>query len=730
MKYLNYLLCIFYFVINSNIYAQTQSRVLPKSDSVSYYLTRVQKFNEEFDYKKATEYAEKAKNYATRNSRYAEIAEANYILGSVFFNGKDYDKAIRHLDRSVAIANKYDKQIEGLAHFKLGNLYIENADFRQAEYHFDLSEQIFLEQSSSFVQNPNLEATFLRKADLYQKTKRIDEAKKIYNKIIGQNQINKNSIEAYVNLASLVSKDSIRWAINSLRQIETKYPDLEQDTKITLYYSLADLLVKNESPYLANFYLKKYIVASKTDDKKAVLPFTVTSQKTSENSKLITLAQNDKTIQFTKLISIMSIALIAILSLLSLSLYRNNKDRMRANNLLQIKNNELEIEKNKAEKASKARTEFLSTVSHELRTPLNAINGITHILIEDNPRENQLQYLKSLEFSGDYLLRFINDILEINRVESGNIEVEEISYDIRELLENIIESFSELSKKNEVTCLLDIDTKLPPLLIGDPTKLSQIFMNLIGNSMKFAKKGNIWVSLVLKKSNPLTNSVSIYMEVRDSGIGISQEKQKLIFENFTQGSVEINRKYGGTGLGLAIVKSLVKLLGGQINLESSIGVGAKFFFEIEQKISDKAEITPVIVDYDDAVLENKHVLIVEDNKINQMITEKMLSKKKMTFETIENGEESIRIVKDQHFDLILMDIHLPGINGTVAAQEIRKFDNKIPIIALTAISLNENREILLGFGMDEVITKPFQPEKFYETIAITLQKNIKNQHIA
>lgn len=730
MKYLNYLLCIFYFVINSNIYAQTQSRVLPKSDSVSYYLTRVQKFNEEFDYKKATEYAEKAKNYATRNSRYAEIAEANYILGSVFFNGKDYDKAIRHLDRSVAIANKYDKQIEGLAHFKLGNLYIENADFTQAEYHFDLSEQIFLEQSTADTENSNLEAIFLRKADLYQRTKRIDDAKKIYNKIISQNQINKNSIEAYVNLASLVSKDSIRWAINSLRQIETKYPDLEQDTKITLYYSLADLLVKNESPYLANFYLKKYIVASKTDDKEAVLPFTTTSQKTSENSKLITLAQNDKTIQFTKLISIMSIALIAILSLLSLSLYRNNKDRMRANNLLQIKNNELEIEKNKAEKASKARTEFLSTVSHELRTPLNAINGITHILIEDNPRENQLQYLKSLEFSGDYLLRFINDILEINRVESGNIEVEEISYDIRELLENIIESFSELSKKNEVTCLLDIDTKLPPLLIGDPTKLSQIFMNLIGNSMKFAKKGNIWVSLVLKKSNPLTNSVSIYMEVRDSGIGISQEKQKLIFENFTQGSVEINRKYGGTGLGLAIVKSLVKLLGGQINLESSIGVGAKFFFEIEQKISDKAEITPVIVDYDDAVLENKHVLIVEDNKINQMITEKMLSKKKMTFETIENGEESIRIVKDQHFDLILMDIHLPGINGTVAAQEIRKFDNKIPIIALTAISLNENREILLGFGMDEVITKPFQPEKFYETIAITLQKNIKNQHIA
>ncbi len=730
MKYLNYLLCIFYFVINSNIYAQTQSRALVKSDSVSYYLIRVQKFNEEFDYKKAIEYAEKAKNYATRNSKYTEIAEANYILGSIFFNQKDLSKAIYHLERSIAIANKYDKQIEGLAHFKLGNLYIENADFTKAEYHFDLSEQIFLEQSTADTENSNLEAIFLRKADLYQRTKRIDDAKKIYNKIISQNQINKNSIEAYVNLANLVSKDSIRWAINSLKQIEKKYPDLEQDTKITLYYSLADLLVKNESPYLANFYLKKYIVASKTDDKKAVLPFTATSQKTSENSKLITLAQNDKTIQFTKLISIMSIALIAILSLLSLSLYRNNKDRMRANNLLQIKNNELEIEKNKAEKASKARTEFLSTVSHELRTPLNAINGITHILIEDNPRENQLQYLKSLEFSGDYLLRFINDILEINRVESGNIEVEEISYDIRELLENIIESFSELSKKNEVTCLLDIDTKLPPLLIGDPTKLSQIFMNLIGNSMKFAKKGNIWVSLVLKKSNPLTNSVSIYMEVRDSGIGISQEKQKLIFENFTQGSVEINRKYGGTGLGLAIVKSLVKLLGGQINLESSIGVGAKFFFEIEQKISDKAEITPVIVDYDDAVLENKHVLIVEDNKINQMITEKMLSKKKMTFETIENGEESIRIVKDQHFDLILMDIHLPGINGTVAAQEIRKFDNKIPIIALTAISLNENREILLGFGMDEVITKPFQPEKFYETIAITLQKNIKNQHIA
>lgn len=704
--------------------AKTNQDVLVKTDSIKYYLHISEKFNQELDINKAINYAEKAKNYAIRNSKNKELSETNFVLGNLYLLNKEYEKAKNYFSRAASIGNKYNPEIDVLSHYKLANLYVEINDFGNAEKFFELAEEKF--KNHNLTSNNTIKTILLEKANLFQKAKNVNQSKKIYSKIISEYSFNRQTIEAYVNLSNLISKDSIQWAINSLKNIEKQNPNLDQETKVTLYYSLADLLVKNESPYLANFYLKQYINASKDKQKNSFLPV-IDSQKTDYtiNNKDSNFT-NDTTIKFTKLISIMSIALIAILSLLSLSLYRNNKDRIKANELLQVKNNELEIAKNKAEIASKARTEFLSTVSHELRTPLNAINGITHILLEENPKKSQLQYLKSLEFSGDYLLRFINDILEINRVESGNVEIEEINYDLRQLLENILESFSELSKKNKVICELNIDSQIPPLLIGDPTKLSQIFMNLIGNSMKFSKNGKIWVSINLKEKKD--QAVSIYMEVRDSGIGISEEKQKTIFENFTQGSVEINRKYGGTGLGLAIVKSLVQLLGGNIKLESQLGVGSTFHFTIDQKISEKAELVPVKVEYDQDVLIGKHVLIVEDNKINQMITEKMLSKKQMTFVTIENGEESIRVAQDQHFDLILMDIHLPGINGTIAAQRIRDFDSQTPIIALTAISLNENREALLGYGMDEVITKPFQPEKFYETIAITLQNSAKSVH--
>lgn len=422
---------------------------------------------------------------------------------------------------------------------------------------------------------------------------------------------------------------------------------------------------------------------------------------------------------FAKLISILALALISILSLLSYSLFKNNILRTQSNLLLKEKNNELQIAKENAEKASKARSEFLSTVSHELRTPLNAINGITHLLLEENPKNSQLDYLKSLKFSGNYLLSFINDILEINRIESDNIPIEEIHCNLKLQLTNIQNSFKEIAQEKNNIFLLEIDESIPENIICDPTKISQIFINLIGNSLKFTQNG--YVKIIAKLAFFEGNIIKITFKVSDNGIGIPEDKQEEIFDSFSQGSIEINRKYGGTGLGLAIVKRLIELLGGTIQLNSKIGLGTTFSFTLPFKVSNSkiGIVEEKITDI--TIIKNKKILLVEDNKINQMITKKMLENKGMICKILDNGEDCVMLLKEENdFNLILMDVHLPGINGTFATQQIREFNKKIPIIALTAISLNENREMLISFGMNDVITKPFDPENFYKIIAKNL----------
>ena len=314
-------------------------------------------------------------------------------------------------------------------------------------------------------------------------------------------------------------------------------------------------------------------------------------------------------------------------------------------------------------------------------------------------------------------MNFINDILEINRLESDKVTVEKISFDLKELIENITISFKEFINENNINCHLYIDETITSNLKGDPTKLSQIIINLLNNAIKFSKNGDVWCTV--KKINESNNEIKLYFEVKDNGIGIPIDKQETIFDSFSQGSVEINRTYGGTGLGLSIVKKILELMGSTIHLKSESGKGSTFSFELEFEKAAKDEVKKEInqkIEY----LNKKNILLVEDNKINQMITQKMLEKKGISCVIIDNGEDAIENAKTNHYDLILMDVHLPGINGTEATTEIRKFDTTTPIIALTAISLNENKEMLLSYGMNEVITKPFEPEHFYNVVTAYL----------
>ncbi len=419
---------------------------------------------------------------------------------------------------------------------------------------------------------------------------------------------------------------------------------------------------------------------------------------------------------------ILTSAFLTIISLLAVSLFRNNQIKLKTNDLLYTKNKELELARDSAVSAMEAKTNFLSTVTHELRTPLYAVTGLTHLLLEENPSEHQKEHLKSLKFSGDYLLNFINDILQINKIDADKLEPLNIEFKLQKVLADVVDSLQQNASENNTSLILDYDPNIPQHLLGDPIKISQIFMNLVGNALKFTKDGKVEVIAKLLKKDE--DDVKLYFEVKDNGIGISEDQQKNIFDSFEQGSVQINREYGGTGLGLTIVKSLLGLFNSKIHLESELEHGSSFFFEMDLK-SDTNALEEISFEIDPEEFEFKglHVLIVEDNKINQVITKKMLTKKEITCDIANNGNEAIDLAKSNTYDAILMDIHMPGISGEEATRQIRKFDEEIPIIALTAISLDDSLDSFYEAGCNDVVTKPFKPEVFYQKIGENIFKS-------
>ncbi len=428
----------------------------------------------------------------------------------------------------------------------------------------------------------------------------------------------------------------------------------------------------------------------------------------------------------SEIIVILVSAFLIIISLLAVSLYRNNQIKLKTNDLLQTKNSELQSARDEAVNAMEAKTNFLSTVSHELRTPLYAVTGLTHLLLEENPSKSQQEHLKALKFSGDYLLNFINDILQINKIDADKLEPLNVDFNLKRTLQEVIDSLKQSAKANDSKIILNYDESIPNHLMSDPIKLSQIFMNLVGNALKFTKNGEVTViAKMLKKED---EDVTLYFEVADTGIGISKEKQESIFEGFEQGSIQINREYGGTGLGLTIVKSLLGLFGSKIQLESEEGKGSSFFFELELKSKDSlVDDIPFEITQQDFEFKGLHILIVEDNKINQVITKKMLTKKEITSDIASNGMEAVELVKNNTYDAVLMDIHMPGISGEEATIRIRKFDKMTPIIALTAISLDDSLESFYAAGCNDVVTKPFKPEVFYQKIGENIfSKKVRN----
>ncbi len=450
----------------------------------------------------------------------------------------------------------------------------------------------------------------------------------------------------------------------------------------------------------------------------------------------LTNSEQQKSLKFNQLTIILSALFIGILSLFTVSLYKNNNLRARANQLLQQKNTDLIESREKALAATKYREQFLSTITHELRTPIYAVTGLTYLLLKENPTPQQKEHLKSLKHSGEHLLSLINNILDINKLESNKISKVEFDFYLKSQLKNTLKTLEKSAKDSGVALHLEVDDKIPKLLNGDMVKISQVIINLVANAIKFSQGGDVWVRA--KHHKETDEKVGINFEVEDNGVGIEKSKHKQIFEKFNQGSDKINSNFGGTGLGLPIVKNLLTFLNSEINLESEPGKGAKFYFSItfnkalqDDLIPAETSTNPESDDLEEPtevktqqeVFDDKRILVVEDNKLNQKITCKILEKKNLSCEIANNGKEAVDLVAKHEYDVILMDIHMPVMDGIEATKEIRKTENETPIIALTAVSISEELKDFFKYGFDDIIPKPYKTELFYEKIYKALLRN-------
>ena len=368
-----------------------------------------------------------------------------------------------------------------------------------------------------------------------------------------------------------------------------------------------------------------------------------------------------------------------------------------------------------AQQGLRAKSEFLSTMSHEIRTPLNAVIGMTHLLLRNKPRQDQNKDLGVLLFSANNLLSIVNNILDYTKIEEGKIHFEQISIDLPSIASNIMAGFKIAAEEKGLTLLLDVDPAINKKLIGDPTRISQVIINLVHNAIKFTKEGS--VSLTLKAQSVNIESMQIAISVKDTGIGIAADKQQLIFERFTQADSSTSRSYGGTGLGLAISKKILELQGTSLQLISEPSKGSVFYFVQDFKINPDLSEKLVAKTYSyQKVLQDLSILLVEDNPLNVLVAQTILENEGATIDVATNGQEALDTFQPGKHRLILMDLHMPVVDGYQATECLRARGETLPIIALTANTPQEVAGEAYAAGLTDIIVKPFDPDDLYRII--------------
>lgn len=659
------------------------------------------------------------------------IAQSYNTLGVIYNECSDSKKAIEFYNKALSYAKNTNK--DKLYNWIYGNLgsvyYYSQIDVPKGINYYKKA----LYYAEKIKDSTDIRNTKMNLASAYFSIDKYDEGN-LYLKDIQDNVLRHGDQEIKMRMSSLLGIYATYH--NKKAQAEEYYAKAQKIAKeiqfdsylISIYENLVRHYQHYDEPEKAKEYKAKLDSLSKvvySDDKLDKLQEAAVQIELDEyKNQLERIEQvnekNQQSIKDSKLIVILFIVTLIILLLLLLTLYKNIKLREKANIELKQANQELVLAKEAAEEASQLKSQFVSTITHELRTPLYGVIGITNIILDEHKELGNSPHLKSLKFSAKYLLSLVNDILQINKIEEKRIVLESLIFNLTDEISLIKNSVEYIADKNNDVLTVEIDTAIPEFLIGDKLRLSQIIMNLVSNALKFTKNGEVAIIADLKK---VENKIYfIEFKVKDTGIGIAKEDQEKIFDKF----VQIERKeedYQGTGLGLSIVSNLVKLFNSEIHVESEENVGTTFSFTIGFEFDEeksKEIINNIEVDLTTSHLYN--ILVVEDNKINQVVTKKIIQGSNMSCTIVDDGYAALVALERESFDLILMDINMPLINGFDTTRKIREKGITIPIIALTAFDKQEVAEQAISAGMNDIMVKPFEPSKLFQIIHNLIKK--------
>lgn len=701
------------------------------------------------------DYAHAIDAYA-RSLKLAEAASKKNLMLSnllgmaeVYTVNKDHVHALQYATRSVQIAESLgDKDAAGKALGLLGQAYFELAD---GKGHSPIPDTLQALPAATRLQRAHY---FLDKAiDLQKETgdyEGLADAYETLSKVQYQEGDKDGSKESYKQhttyLEGMYNQDkSVEVARKDMQYVFAKKQEiLRQENEAremamqkemqlnTLQheYEMKRAAANSEQERQRLEYeqeLKQRQIAFEYERKQAQLEARAALEKAGlEKDNALSMAK----LREARRERLLYIAGILLLGVLTTGAYNRNAILKKNKRVLEEKNRQIAEEKEnaermraRAEESEKFKQMFLANMSHEIRTPMNAVNGMTDILLEKQPRKDQVSYLQAISKSADVLLHIINDILDLSKIEAGKMELEKIDFSLSETVAQVKDTLSHKADEKGLQIAIDIAPDVPDVVMGDPFRLNQVLMNLGGNAIKFTERGSIQFRIT--KASETADHTDLKFEVIDTGIGIPPEKIQNLFGNFAQVNSSDSRKYGGTGLGLSISKQLVEIHGGSIAVESVLNSGSTFFFTIRYPKGSPERLTSRMQQEkraDGSALNGLRILLADDNEYNRMVVQETLAlKADVVIDMAVNGQEALDAAMNGDYDVILMDVQMPvmsGIDATIAIRtQLPEGKRNVPIVALTASTLREDIEKCLKAGMNSYVPKPFKAWQLISTLA-------------